>query len=183
MRAFRMVYLIFLLIYTSKCSHAPIAGGGSDLPNGKFVTVLGKVHTSDGSNAPIGQPVYLSQNIVTPFGDSIIAVDTVFIDDSSCYRFENVDTGRYVLYTQNIDLNEASVAQFLDISESCQTFEKPLKMSQLVDLHGWILLPQGYYYSTMNIFIPGIRISTTPLIDGSFELVDVPRGTYQIAFT
>ncbi len=165
------------------CSSSPTAGGGSDLPNGNVLAVVSGTVVLPDSTPAAGAEVSLRSVRVTPKGDSITGEYTAVTDADGAYALDSVAPGRYVLLVEHKGGGLAAFDQFVDVLDTVDTALGAARLAPCVDLVGFVELPPGFFYSKAGVRIVGAGRRALVDINRMYVLEDVPRGTYDIAFT
>lgn len=165
------------------CSSSPTAGGGSDLPNGTVLALVSGTVVLPDSTPAAGAEVSLRAITVAPKQDSITAEYTAVTDADGAYALDSVPPGRYVLLVNGGNGDLAAFDQFVEVADSSDTAFATVKLAPRIDLVGFVELPPGFFYSRAGVRIPGADRTAWVDINRMYVLEDVPRGTYDIAFT
>jgi hypothetical protein len=148
--------ILALALYSCTKSQ-PVAGGGSDLPNGATASLSGRAVNAD-STAAAGVEVLLRKIVVTSRGDSVALERRDTSGSDGSYHFGAVSNGRYVVYLRYAASGASALNQEIDVTDSQDIAVPPLAIARAVRMAGHIFLP--YIPSTGNqssiiAFIPG----------------------------
>ncbi|MBD3243550.1 MAG: hypothetical protein GF331_23375 [Chitinivibrionales bacterium] len=181
-RLFVVAFMACVAVFLS-CSSSPTAGGGSDLPNGGTLALVSGTVMLPDSTPAAGAEVSLREITIAPRQDSMVAEYTTLTGADGVYALDSVPPGRYVLLVGSGDGALAAIDQFVEILDTTDTAFGAMQLAPRVDLVGFMQLPPGFFYSRAGVRVPGTDRSTRVDINRMYVLEDVPRGTYDIAFT
>jgi hypothetical protein len=160
------------------CAGNPVAGGGSDMPNG--AAIAGVVYDIHGDPAP-GQTVNLRRIVLTAGGDSIMFERSEQSDAHGAFLFDSIDSGEYTLLCRDSAASRGAIAQRLP-ARCGDTLTRALQLAPCVSLVGHVHVPAMGYAEDVQVFIPGYgEIASTKTL-GRYVLQCVPQGEYDIAY-
>ncbi len=160
------------------CGSNPVAGGGSDMPNG--AAIAGVVYDMHGDPVP-RQEVVLRRIHISTAGDSVLEelIDTA--DNAGAFAFGELDSGEYVMVCQDEALSQAAIVQQIEVNKT-DTVEQTIRLNPCIGLVGHVHVPGKGLSPDVNVFIPGYDLSAMTETMGRYVLQCAPQGEYDIGF-
>ncbi len=172
MRLYNLISILVLVItaHFFRCSNSSQSvAGATDNPN-----CITGVAVYDGELA-VDKEIILKRILVTEKGDSIAYTLTDITDSNGIYKFDDIDSGNYVIY------HEDSLVS--GILSGIKKEKETSKVANVLKIDSKVLI-KGRALEAGNavVTIPGCGKRTTTDEEGFYVLPDVPAGNYPILF-
>ncbi|MFW5960601.1 MAG: hypothetical protein ACOCSE_05735 [Chitinivibrionales bacterium] len=172
MRTFKTLIIISVILSIISCSNTgSTTAGATDNPNS--FTGVAKYNSEPAAN----REVMLKEILVTADGDTSIEVKTTVTDLEGVYKFYNVESGKYVVYSE--DFSNAGIVFGVEKGSGDLNLQQVLNIENKIVVKGRLL---GAEAGSVLVSVPGTEKRTGVDSNGVYVLSGLPAGRYSIAF-